>query len=249
MNEEGKLDYLSPLVIFSFVLAFAGDFAFIFIIGALIPVVGLVILLGVLGMHYFTGVLMGFIIVPKLQHLIPKIVLILAIILPLPVLLLGLGLGILLQNKFIEQLAIQLAIVAAGAVTGGAGTVVGETAIAGGGVAAGAAAAETGAGVAAAGAETAAAGAEIGAAGAEVGTGTTAEEAAGATEKVGTEAGIPQKEISPEALGEEKSPFEKLQELTEKTPDSGQREDRDEDEEQSVNVDDDANEVDLKKAA
>ena len=262
MNEEGKIDYLSPLTVFSFVLAFFGDIAFIFIIGALIPVIGLVILFGILAMHYFTGVLIGFIIVPKLQHLIPKLVLILAILLPLPPLLLGLISGILLQNNLIEQIAIQLAIVAAGAATGGAGAVAGETALAGGGASAGAVAAETGAGAAAAGAETTVAGAETGAAGAEAGA--ARGQAGGATEAEGMERGKgasrqhgetteedgnPEKEISDEALGEEKNPFEKLQELTEKTPDSGQREDGDEDEDQSVNIDDEANEVDLKKAA
>ncbi|MBI4085752.1 MAG: hypothetical protein HY433_00685 [Candidatus Liptonbacteria bacterium] len=155
-----------------------------------------------------------------------------------------------------------LATVAEGAVAGGAGAVAGETALAGGGASAGAVAAETGAGVAAAGAETTAVGAETGASAGRVAAG--AGETGGTAETGGMERGKgvsrqsgetadkgegSEKEISDEALGEEKNPFEKLQELTEKTPDSGQKEDGDEDEDQSVNIDDEANEVDLKKAA
>lgn len=247
MNEKGKLDYLGPIVILSTILAVFGDFAFIFAIGALIPVIGLVILFGVLAMHYFTGIMLGFLIVPKLQHLISKIALVLAILLPLPTLLLGLFLAIILQNKFISELATQAAILGIGALTGGAGAVVGEAAETG------AAAAEVtaaGAEMAAAGTETVAAGAEAGAAtGGRVAAG--AEEAGGTTEEAigrrGPEAETQEKEIPPEALGEEETPFEKLQGLTEKTPDDSTRKENEDDED--IELDDDTNEVNLKKAA
>lgn len=153
-----------------------------------------------------------------------------------------------------------LAVVAGAAVaTGGAGAAAaGASGGTAGAATTGAVAAETGVGAVATGAE-AAAGAETGAAAGRVAAG--AEEAGGAvkTEATGRARGLEEpgerapeaesvrEQISDEALGEEKSPFEKLRELTEKTPDSGQRKDRGEDEEQSVNVDDDANEVDLKK--
>lgn len=146
----------------------------------------------------------------------------------------------------------------AGAATA-AGTVAPAAGVAAGaetGAAAGAAAAGTGAGAAATGTKTAGvAGAETGAT-AGKGMSVGAEQAGGTAEteamtgKRGLEesgTGIPETD---EALGEEKNPFEKLRELTEKTPESPYgAKDQYEDEEQNVNIDDDANEVDLKKAA
>lgn len=148
------------------------------------------------------------------------------------------------------------ALAGAAGVVGGAGAVAGEAAIAGGGAAAGAAAAETGAGVAAAGTETATAGAKAGAT-AEKGMAVGAEEAGGTAETEamsrkgtpeGTKTETPEEKVSSEELGEEKNPFEKLQELTEKMPDFDKKRGQNKGEEQSVGIDDDTNEVNLKKA-
>ncbi len=76
------------------------------------------------------------------------------------------------------------------------------------------------------------------------------EEAAGnGTAKKSGTAGAEEKEgISPEALGEEPEPMEKLQQkLLKETPsDGGEKRDRDE-EEENVRIDDENNEVDLRK--
>ena len=229
MNKGKKLELLDPAAITAFVAAFMGDCVFVFLIlGVLIPVVGLVILAVILAAHYLLGLVAGALVIPKLSGGIPKLVCFLVMLLPLPTLIISLLAGILLQNKFLQTAAL----VAVGAVTGGTGAVTLRGAamaeeVAEGGVAAeeiGAAKAGTSAGRSVAAAE-------------ETGEGELAQEpgTAGAEAKEG---------VSPEALGEEPEPMEKLrQRLLEETP-SGQDEEQNGDEEETA-VEDKNNVIDL----
>ncbi|MEK7546868.1 MAG: hypothetical protein AAB536_01680 [Patescibacteria group bacterium] len=228
MNEEGKLGYLDPIAITAFVAAFMGDLAFIFAWGAIIPVIGLVILAAVLAMHYLTGLIMGALVIPNLNGFIPKLVVVAGIIIPLPTLVLFLFIGMLLQIKLVQTVAIT----AVGIVTGGAGAV----AIKGASMAAEAAEGGMAAGEAGAATESAAARA----AGKETSTG---EKYAGS--KPGGVAA--KEEIPPEALGEEESPFEKLQDLTQNVQMGEPQGEKEEGETEDVRLDDENNEVDLRK--
>lgn len=254
MNEENKFDYFSPSGALPGIMAWIGDLFCIFAIASfLIPIIGLVIgPMGLMARYAAGGMMIAFAWRNLHGGWIPKLWLILGFLIPIPFfLMLGLFFAVVSQNKYVQTL--EIAVFAA--VTGGAGAAAGAGEIGAGAAAAGAetagaaaagAAAETGA--VAAGAETATAGVAAGAeTGAATGGGMAAEaKEAGGIGKAG--AGTSEKEIPPEALGEEKSPFEKLQELTEKTPGDSQRR-KENDKEQNVEIDDDANEVNLKKAA
>jgi len=145
-----EIDFFDPTILFVFTCAFFGDIFFWTII-----------------LHYIAAIFIGFFLLPKFHHFIPKAVVFVSLVLPLPVLIIGLVLGILLSNKLIELLVITAALVAITAAT--AGTTTAATATAEAGVMSaegGAAVAEAGAAVA----EGAGAVAETGAAVAETGT-------------------------------------------------------------------------------
>ena len=236
MNKEEKLEFLDPRAITAFVAAFIGDCVFVFLIlVVLIPVIGLVFLAVILAAHYLTGIIVGALTIPKLNGLIPKLVVFAGIILPLPLLILSLLIGILLQNKLLQTVAIA----AVGAVTGGTGAVALRGASMAEGVAEGGVVAEE------AGAAKAGTSAGRGAATTE-----EAGEGGGLTKKPGA-AGAEEKEgVSPEALGEEPEPMEKLrQKLLEETPsDGGEKGNGNEEEEgENVRIDDENNEVDLRR--
>ncbi len=230
MSGENKLGFLDILAVTAMIAAFIGDIAFLFVLGALIPVIGLIILAVILLAHYMAGLMVAALVIPKLNGLIPKLIIVAGIILPLPTLLISIILAIIFQSEIVQTVAI----VAAGAATGGA-TIAAEGAAAAGGAAAGAA---EGAAVGAegTGAARAAAGAGRGAVGAE-------EEAAEgeAAEKSGT--GRTGKEISPEEFGEEPEPIEKLQKRLFEEAQSGGTDEKDEDDE---NVYENGNEIDLR---
>lgn len=117
---EGKIDFFGPAFIMAIIAALMSDFAFLFLLALLIPVIGLVIALMVFIFHYFAGTLLLFLIFPSLEHLIPKGVLLLSIILPLPFLTIGIVLAVILQNRAIEFIATQAVLTAVTAATGGA---------------------------------------------------------------------------------------------------------------------------------
>ena len=242
MSGENKLGFLDVLAITAMIAAFIGDVAFIFALGALIPVVGLTILAVILLAHYMAGLMVAALVIPKLNGLIPKLIIVAGIILPLPTLLLSIILAIIFQSEILQTVAKQAAVVAIGTATAGTGAVAAEGAIAAEGAAAAAGGAATGA------AEGAAAGAKgVGAAKTAAGAGrgsVTAEEETAESEvaeKSGAErAG---KEISPEEFGEEPEPMEKLQKrLFEEAQSDGTNK---EDEE---GIYEDGNEIDLRKA-
>lgn len=203
MNGKEKLGFLDMATIIGASAAFIGDVAFLFAIGALIPIIGLVILAVILAAHYLAGLMMAAFVLRRLNSLIPKLALVIGIILPLPILLISLIAAVLLQNELIKTAAM----VAVGAVTGGTGAVAMRGASAAaeaggaaeGAVAAGEAAnttAQAGRGAAAVGEKEAAA---------------TGEETAGRNgpnKPRGEEAN--EKEVAPESLGEEQEPIEKL---------------------------------------
>lgn len=118
MDEE-KIDFLGPAFIMAVMAALMSDFAFIFLLALVIPVIGLVIASMVIMFHYFAGLIVLFFIFLKLKHLIPKGVLLLAIILPLPFLSVGMVLAIILQNRIIEFIVTQAALTALTVATGG----------------------------------------------------------------------------------------------------------------------------------
>ncbi len=153
-----------------------------------------------------------------------SLLLFIAFLIPLPLLSLGLFIAILLHNGLIAKLAEQVVVIAAGVATGGAGAAAGEAAVATEAAAtaaeAAATVATTGAKVAAGAAEGAMAGARTTTAGARAAggiakTGGQATGGAGRTMEKGAQTG---RQVSKEALGEEKTPFEKLQDLFENTP-------------------------------
>jgi hypothetical protein len=160
---EGKVGFLGPEFVMAAIAALMSDFAFVFLLALLIPIIGLIIALMIIMFHYFAGLILLFLIFPKLKHLLPKLVLILAVVLPLPLLAIGVVLAIVLQNRLIEFVVTQAAIQTIAVATGGAGEVleVGAAAAEAGAVAAeaGVAAAEAGAVAAEAGVAAAEAGA------------------------------------------------------------------------------------------
>jgi len=230
MNEKDKLGFLEISSITAIIAAFIGDVAFLFVIGAIIPILGLGVLFFVLLAHYLAGLMVGAFIFSKLKGLIPKLVLAAGIILPLPTLLLSTFLSIILQSEIVQTVVIA----AVGAVTGGAGAVAARGAVAAGEVEGAAA------GVEGAGAVRTVAGIEKSAGRAGLAEEETAEgEISGKPE---TERG--RREISPEELGEEPEPMERLQrKLLEETLTGGTNE---ENEEEGVYIDGD--EIDLRNA-
>ncbi|MBI4085619.1 MAG: hypothetical protein HY432_03920 [Candidatus Liptonbacteria bacterium] len=226
MNEREKLGLLDPLAITAFVAAFMGDIAFLFVFGALIPVIGLVILATVLGMHYFTGLIMGAFAIPRLAGFIPKLVVVAGIILPLPTLILSLTIGMLLQNRFVQTAAV----IAVGVATGGTGAIALRGASMASEVAEGTAA------------ETGEASAVSGKGTAKAARGET-EEGTAAKKSSGAKAG--EKEIPPQALGGEEEIPEKLKrKLFQETPTASS--DDEYNKEETVEEDDENNEIDLR---
>lgn len=242
MSGENKLGFLDVLAITAMIAAFMGDVAFIFALGALIPVIGLVILTFVLLAHYMAGLMVAALVIPKLNGLIPKLIIVAGIILPLPTLLISIILAIIFQSEILQTVAKQAAVVAIGAATAGTGAVAAEGAIAAEGAAAAGGAAAGAAEGAAVGAE--GTGAARAAAGVGRGAAAKGEAAEGeAAEKSGTRrAG---REISPEEFGEEPEPIEKLQKRLFEEAQSGGTSEKEEDE----GVYEDGNEIDLRKAS
>ena len=229
------MEFLSPLTITAFIAAFIGDFVFLFALGALIPIIGLVILAIVLVFHYCAGLAMGVLTIPKLNGFLPKLAVVIGVILPLPTLTLSLIIGLLLQNEIVQTVAM----VAVGAVTGGTGAV----AIKGASMAAeGEAAVEAGE-AGAAGGKGAKETPRRGTAGGE----DESEESTGRGKRGTTGAeGDDENEIPPEALGEEEPPSDKLKrELFQQTPSGGTNEKDDGENEDDVDVDDENNVIDL----
>lgn len=120
VEHQEKIDYFEPLFIILGLLAVLSDFAFLFIIGLAIPVVGLVIAAGIIGLHYFVGLILFGGLLFKLKHFVPKLILGIGILLPLPLLTLALGIAIVAQNRFIELVITQATLAV---VTGGVGNV------------------------------------------------------------------------------------------------------------------------------
>lgn len=89
------------------IVSLAADFSGFFLIGALIPAIGLVILVFYVVAHYFAGFALVFLIFPGLKHFIPKLILGIAIIVPAPWLTLGLLLAVVSQNRFVEALVVE----------------------------------------------------------------------------------------------------------------------------------------------
>jgi hypothetical protein len=174
--DERKIDFLGPEFIMAVVAALMSDFASLFLLALLIPIIGLVIALMVIMFHYCAGFIILFLIFPKLKHLLPKLTFILALILPLPFLTIGLVVAIILQNRLIEAVVTHITIQAIAVATVGAGEVLEVGVVA---AKAGAVAAE----VAAKAVEAGAAATEAGVAAAKAGTAIT--EAAGAAAKAG----------------------------------------------------------------
>lgn len=117
--DERKIDFLGPAFIMAMIAASVSDFAFLFLFALIIPVIGFAIALMVVMLHYFTGLLLLFLIFPQLKHLIPKLTLILLIILPLPLLAIGMILAIIMQNRIIETIVTQAALTAITVLTEG----------------------------------------------------------------------------------------------------------------------------------
>ncbi len=120
MDEE-KIDFLGPAFIMAVLAALISDFAFIFLLALIIPIIGLVVASMVIMFHYFAGLIVLFFVFLKLKHFIPRGVLLLAMILPLPLLSVGMVLAIILQNRIIETIVTQAALTAVTVATGGAG--------------------------------------------------------------------------------------------------------------------------------
>ncbi|MBI4059452.1 hypothetical protein HY406_00095 [Candidatus Giovannonibacteria bacterium] len=234
MEREG-IDYFNPAIVMAFLMVAMSDAAFLTFFFWFVPVVGLMLGVLVVGFHYFASFFLLFLILPKLKHLIPKIVLFIVLVLPLPLLSVGILVALLLQNRLIEALAIEAAtqVVAGALAATGAGVPAAAAVEAGGqAAAAGTKAVEAGAAIA----ETGVAAAEIGAEAkvAETGAaaGKTALEAAPreitepaerAPERKPSEVPEAEKEakkpeVPKEALGEELTPLENLQKLFEETP-------------------------------
>lgn len=138
------MDFSNPGFVMAAIMAAASDFAFIFIIGLLIPGVGLVIAAGVGLFHYLAGAVVLGLTFHNLKHFIPKLILALAVLLPLPLLSIGLILAIIAQNRLVEFVITQTAIQAIAFATGGAGEVLEGVAVTGTVAEAGATAVEVG---------------------------------------------------------------------------------------------------------
>lgn len=139
MRSLEKKELSNPGFVMAIIFAFVGDLSFLLVFGLAVPVAGLVFLASYLAAHYICAIIAATIFFQKL-HAIPKFIFIGFVANPLPMLTIGLLVANLLQNKYVEKVAIQAAILAVGAATGGAGAAAGEAA---------AATAETGAKVAA----------------------------------------------------------------------------------------------------
>jgi hypothetical protein len=249
MEEHPKLDYFGPEIVIAIVIAFFGD---LFMIPTLLV------------SHFVAGLAVCAVLLPRLKHKGPKAILILSVILPAPFLLaIGIIVAALAQNKLIEGLIAQTAIIAAGAISGGSGAVVGE-ALEGAGAAAEGAAVATEAGEAAGAAGgvaaegVAEAGAEGAAEGGARGASSDLRPSQSKPEGPASEQGEapPENErgegvVSDEALGEEKPVFDQIKDMVDKLPDSEEEEEADDedDEEHGVRVNQDTNTVDLSGAA
>jgi hypothetical protein len=117
--DKKKIDIFDPAIIMAFLLAISSDFCFVFLIGAIIPGVGIAIIAFIVGLHYFLGVVLLPLFWSKAHGFLAKLSLILAILLPLPLLTIGIILSIALSNKFVAFVAVQLL----AAATGGLGEV------------------------------------------------------------------------------------------------------------------------------
>lgn len=118
------MDIFSPLFVTAMVLAFAKDFASLFLLGVAIPVVGQVIAVYVLALTAFVFLFYCFAIMPKFSHFVPKLILGLTVI-PLPVPGLTpalLVLAVTVQKSRLAELVLtQVAIQAVAVATGGVG--------------------------------------------------------------------------------------------------------------------------------
>ena len=148
-----KIEYDNPGTIMAVVAGGIADLIGMFsVIGLIFPPLLGMALPAVIA-HYIAAVFIFGLILRNMKHLVPKIVLWLALVVPFPVLLLGTIIALILQNRIIEFAVTQAAIVAVGVATAGVGAAAGEAAAGAGAVAeAGAVAAEAGAATAEAGA-------------------------------------------------------------------------------------------------
>jgi len=183
-NEQLKLtDFTDPLIQLAIGMAIAADILFI-----IIPI------------RYIFAVIVAIVLWPGMRGLVTKIIFVLCLVLPLPLMTIGAVLGVLLSNALVRAIAIQLGIIAVGALTAGTGAVAGEAALAAGETAA--VGAEVAAGAAATAEAGVAVGAEAAGAAAEAGVGAVGE-AAGAIPKPVGPAAQPPKMPGPQAQPEE----------------------------------------------
>ena len=207
MKKSDEIDVVGIGFIFAFVVAFIGDAAFSFSLLSFFPIIGFIFFGFIIITHYLCGLIIIGFIWSKIRGWLAKLILLLAVIIPGPLLLIGTVLAVIFSNKVLAAIAEQVIIQAAAVATAGAAEVA-EVGVA----AEGAATAAEGAAVAAEGVGEAAEGAAVaaeGAGGATEGAAVAAEGiegAGGAAEEIATEEGI-----SPEALGEEREPMEKLE--------------------------------------
>lgn len=268
MEKEG-IDYFNPAIVMALLTAFMSDVAFITLPFWFVPVIGLIILALVIGLHYFASFFVAFLIFPKITKesllanikgiailnvksallLLAKIFLVIAMVLPLPLLTIAIIVAIILANKFAQLVAgIALVVfapeVGVPAEAAEAIVAVKTTKATIETVEAGAEAAEV-----AEGAEVAETGVEagkIGEGGEEALKGKPSEQLEPkAPEGKPSEQAEPEKpEVPKEALGEEPTEFEKLQKLLEETPQAEKKPKVEEDEEN-----DEDEEEELPKAA
>jgi hypothetical protein len=224
-EEHQGIDYFGPGIVLATFVAFMGDMGSLLVFGGVIPVIGLVFLAAGLLAHYCASIFVGGFLFFELKHFVPKVVLGAAILLPAPMfppfptLTIGIIAALILQNRIIEQLAIQATAVAVGVATAGAGGVAveaGAQAAAAGGRAAATTAARAGAGQAARTGETAAA---RGAAKEEESFADRARKTRRPSQGGGAEEGGEEEpEVPEEELGVEPDPLEQLRRSMEKLP-------------------------------
>lgn len=235
MEENGALDFFDAPIVMAFIVAAIADFFLLLTVGVAIPVVGIVFIFIIAASHYLAALPLFFLVFPKLRHFVPKLVLTLFAVLPLP-LTVGTAIAIAAQNRIIEQLVVQ------GATQIGTAVAAALTAPAGG--VGGAVVETTGQAMA-----TTAKGTELAGAGVRTGAGALKEAGAVGREAPGRVAeGAAPKQISGEALGEEKSTFKKLLEHMEElpTPEEPRAETEEEKSEEGPLLDDETNNVDLR---
>ncbi|MEK7608082.1 MAG: hypothetical protein AAB495_00695 [Patescibacteria group bacterium] len=124
-GQAKKIEYDNPGTIMGIVAGAVADiFWSFFFLGLFFPP----LLVFPIVTHYLAAIFIYAFILRKIKHLLPKIVLLLVLLLPLPILFVGTLIALLLQNRFVEFVVTQAAIMAVGAATGGAGAVAGEAA-------------------------------------------------------------------------------------------------------------------------